>query len=62
MDTPTANLNNWTTEELLGEVLSRRVGDRAELNRDQVTTIRAILNDYDEGATRSIYWHAGTLV
>lgn len=61
MDTPTANFNNWTTEELLGEVLSRRAGGRAELNRDQVTTIRVILNDYDEEASRSIYWHAGTL-
>lgn len=51
MDTPRANLDKWTTEELLGEVLSRSAGDRAALDRVQLTTLHAILNDCDRKGT-----------
>jgi hypothetical protein len=59
MDTPTTNLGNWTTEELLGEVLSRGAGDRAALDRVQVTTMRAILDDCDKKGAQPDHWHVG---
>ena len=58
MDTPRANLVEWTTEELLGEVLSRSAGDRAALDRVQVTAMRAILDDCDERGEQPDHWHA----
>jgi hypothetical protein len=43
-------LDTWTTDELLTEVLSRNAGNRPALNRIQVTTMRAVLNDCDQKA------------
>ena len=58
MITLTATLDTWTTEELLGEVLSRSAGDRAALDRVHVTTMRAILDDCDQRGAQSDHWHA----
>jgi hypothetical protein len=48
MDTPAADLDSWTTDELLAEVLSRSSGDRSALDRIRVSTMRALLDDCDQ--------------
>jgi hypothetical protein len=48
MDTRAADLDRWTTDELLAEVLSRSAGDRSALDRIQVSTMRALLDDCDQ--------------
>ena len=48
MDIPAADLDRWTTDELLAEVLSRSAGDRSALDRIQVSTMRALLDDCDQ--------------
>ncbi len=58
MDTTTVDLDRWTTDELLAEVLTRSAGDRSALDLIQVTTMRAILDDCDEKGTQSDRWHA----
>jgi hypothetical protein len=50
MKTPMKDLDTWTTDELLTEVLLRSAGDRPALDRIQVTTVRALLNDCDQKA------------
>jgi hypothetical protein len=50
MTTQTPDLNTWTTEELLSEVLGRSAGDRPALDRIQVLTMRALLSDCDQKA------------
>jgi hypothetical protein len=54
LDTPEAALDRWTTDELFAEVLSRSAGDRSALDRIQVSTMRALLDDCDQksGAER----------
>jgi hypothetical protein len=44
------NLDDWTTDELLAEVLDRSAGDRPALDRIQAKTMRALLNDRDQKA------------
>lgn len=46
----TNQLDTWTTDELLTEVLHRSAGDRPALDRIQVSTMRAVLNDCDQKA------------
>ena len=60
MATPTADLERWTTDELFAEVLSRSAGDRSALDRIQVTTMRAFLDDCDQKNARPDHWHADT--
>jgi len=43
-------LNRWTADELLAEVLQRSTGDRPALNDIQVTIMRALLEDCDRKA------------
>ena len=50
MKTPVKDLDTWTTDELLTEVLCRSAGDRPALDRIQATTVRALLNDCDQKA------------
>jgi hypothetical protein len=50
MKTPVKDLDIWTTDELLTEVLCRSAGDRPALDRIQVTTMRAMLSDCDQKA------------
>jgi hypothetical protein len=50
MKTPVKDLDTWTTDELLTEVLGRSAGDRPALDRIQITTMRALLNDCDQKA------------
>ncbi len=50
MKTLMKNLDTWTSDELLTEVLYRSAGDRPALDRIQVTTMRALLKDCDEKA------------
>jgi hypothetical protein len=52
-------MDEWTTDELLGEVLSRSADDRAALDRVQVTTMRAILDVCDRENAESDHWHSG---
>jgi len=52
MDTPTANLDGWATDELFAEVLSRSVGDRSALDLLKVRIIRALLDDCDQKRNR----------
>lgn len=49
---PTLKLDEWSTEELLREVLSRGAGNRAALDHARAMTLRAILDDGDEKAHR----------
>lgn len=58
MDEPTGNLERWSTDELFAEVLSRSAGDRSALDRIQVTTMRALLDNCDQKGTRPDHWHA----
>lgn len=44
------NLDAWTTDELLEEVLRRSAGDRPTLDLIQATIMRALLNDCDQKA------------
>lgn len=50
MTATTKDLNTWTTDELLTEVLHRSAGDRPALDRIHVATMRAQLNDSDQKA------------
>jgi len=50
MTTTTKELDTYTTDELLTEVLDRSAGDRPALDRISATTIQAVLNDCDEKA------------
>ena len=43
-------LNKWTTDELLSEVLGRSAGDRPKLNHIQAMIMRALLDDCDQRA------------
>ncbi|HEY8765838.1 MAG TPA: hypothetical protein VIP09_01025 [Dehalococcoidia bacterium] len=64
MKTVMKDLDTWTTDELLTEVLYRSEGDRPALDRIQVTTMRALLNDCDQKAdagTQPSTGHAGPL-
>jgi hypothetical protein len=58
------DLDIWTSDELLTEVLDRSAGDRPALDRIHVTTMRALLNDCDQKAdagTQPAIGHAGLL-
>ncbi|HUF53203.1 MAG TPA: hypothetical protein VMR52_05445 [Dehalococcoidia bacterium] len=57
IETITANLDTWTTEELLGEVMRRSAGDRNALDRVQLTAMLAILEDCDQKGTHPNHWH-----
>ncbi len=48
MKTSVKNMDAWTTEELLKEVLDRSAGDRSALDHIQTTAVRALLNDCDQ--------------
>jgi hypothetical protein len=64
METPMKDLDTWTTDELLTEVLYRSAGDRPALDRIQVTTMRALLNDCDlkaDAGTQPATGQAGLL-
>jgi hypothetical protein len=48
MTTPVNDLDTWTTDELLTEVLHRSAEDRPALDRIHVATMRAQLNHCDK--------------
>lgn len=50
MKTLMKNLDAWTTDELLAELLRRSTGDRPALDRIQATIMRALLNNCDQKA------------
>ena len=64
MKTLMKDLDTWTTDELLAEVLDRSAGDRPALDRIKVTTMRALLDDCDQKAdagTQPATGHVGLL-
>ena len=58
MNTPTANLDRWTADELFAEVLSRSAGDRSALNLIQTKVMRALLDDCDQSGAGTEHWHS----
>jgi hypothetical protein len=50
MNTRLANLDDWSTDQLFGEVLDRSAGDRTALDHIQAMIIRALLDDCDRKA------------
>lgn len=43
-----ANMDDWTTDELFGEALARRAGDRPALREMQGMTLQAQLTAHDD--------------